>query len=519
MAGVRRGVLLGIVYVVILALLVRLQVFLDTRCPQCGNKKLKSLLNLTDNQFAGAANLNICTLAGVDVELSWLPSAHRTSPVLDINHGDSCSFSYKKSAFLERWNSSQHVCEKLFTESELTVEEEEWIAAANGPKEEDTVPWLLEKSTNCSWIQEQFSDNFFVSAEEKAFPIAYAINLNQYPHQIFRFLKVIYRPHNVHCLHYDIKSEYTTKIIMANVASCLGNVIVPRKIEDVYWGWYTIQEASFSCYSDLVLARDKYPWKYVISLCGKEVPLRTNAEIVRLLQPLNGTSSIQTVGTEGLDDFKYKWKWSLNKMTGWITRKDSPLPQIPYGLKVFKSWAYVALSHEFVEHVLCSPVGLALREYMKDVRIPEENTYAMLFMQPGTPGGYRDEHRDDIFTVTSSIWLDGDHHGWRRKVYLKFFPHTICAGTNTHNVCILGRNDLHRVSYRPGVAGQQSDSYLKPAAGVRTSHTGMGRGRGRDQGPLFHNRYNIERDKIVMICMEGELAHRNKLEHSDKCHR
>lgn len=508
-----RVVVLGIgAYVAILALLAGLQVFIDTRCPQCGNQKekLKSLLHLIDNKFADTTNSNICTLASADLDVSWLPSAHRTSPA-DISPGDSCSSSFKQSTFLERWNSSQYACKKLFAEADLTAVEEKWVAATNSLKKEDTVPWLLEKSTNCSWIQEQFSDNFFVSAEEKAFPIAYAINLNQYPHQIFRFLKVIYRPHNVYCLHYDLKSDYTTKIIMANVASCLGNVIIPRKIEDVYWGWYTIEEASFSCYSDLVLSRNNYPWKYVISLSGKEVPLRTNAEIVGLLRPLNGMSSVQTVGTVGMDDFKYKWKWSLNKMTGWVTKRDSPLPPIPYSLKVYKSWAYIALSYEFVEHLLCSPVGLALREYMKDVRIPEENTYAMLFMQPGTPGGFREEHRDSVFTVTSSIWLDGDHHGWGRWVYLKFFPHTICAGTNTHNVCMLGARDLHRVSYRPGIAGQQSDSYLKP--GNSTRHTGP------DKGPLFHNRYNIELDKVVMACMDGELARRNKLEHRDKCHR
>ena len=167
---------------------------------------------------------------------------------------------------------------------------------------------FLHKTDNCSWIREEFSNNYFVTDAERDFPIAYAININKFPHQIFRFLKVIYRPHNLYCLHYDSKTDLMTKQIMLNLASCLGNVIIPRKTENVYWGWYTLEETYLSCFSDLMLARELYPWRYVITLCGKELPLRTNAEIVSMLEPLNGTSSVELVGEEGLDEFKFKRK-------------------------------------------------------------------------------------------------------------------------------------------------------------------------------------------------------------------
>ena len=107
-----------------------------------------------------------------------------------------------------------------------------------------------------------------------------------------------------------------------NLASCLDNVLVPRRIESVYWGWYTLMEAQFSCLSDLLLAREDYPWRYVITLCGKELPLRTNAEIVSMLEPLNGTSSVHLEGLPGLDQFKFKWRYSLNPLTGWVTKRD-----------------------------------------------------------------------------------------------------------------------------------------------------------------------------------------------------
>ena len=63
------------------------------------------------------------------------------------------------------------------------------------------------------------------------------------------------------------------------------------------------------------------------------------------------------------------------------------------------------------------------------------------------------------------------------------------------------------VSYRPGIVGESSDSYLHPEA--ESTY------RGKDRGPLFHNKFNMELDRVVMTCMEGELKHRNKLEFVD----
>ena len=143
---------------------------------------------------------------------------------------------------------------------------------------------------------------------------------------MLEFLRAIYRPHNVYCLHIDSKSTHSFKQIFFNVAACLDNVIIPRKLESVYWGWHTFLDAQMRCFSALLLARVEYPWKYVITLCGKEVPLRTNVETVAILELLNGTSSVWIVGDYGANDYKFKWKWSLNKMTGWITMRDDRAP-------------------------------------------------------------------------------------------------------------------------------------------------------------------------------------------------
>ena len=409
-------------------------------------------------------------------------------------------------------NKALQVCSKLFVGDNLNEDDEIFIKESNRNLSQTlSISDLVDNTNNCSWVSEEFSSNHYITQRERDFPIAYAININHSPHQVLRFLKAIYRPHNVYCLHFDRKTSHAFKQVFFNLASCLGNVVVPRKIEDVYRGWYTLVEAHLSCFSDLVLARDEYPWRYVITLCGMEVPLRTNAEIVAMLEPLNGTSSVQTVGGDGVDDFKYKWKWSLNKETGWIMKRDVPLPPVPYGLKVYKSWAYVALSHQFVEYLLCSPVALALREFMKDVRIPEENIYAMLFMHPNTPGGYRSEHRDRLFQIISCIWLDGDHHGLWRRIQMMLYPRVFCSGSNTHNICMIGARDLSKLAFRPGVEGYLDvDTFLQTDGEVQLYS-------GRDRGPLFHNRYVMEHEGMVMDCMERELGRRNRLEQQKEC--
>ena len=65
---------------------------------------------------------------------------------------------------------------------------------------------VLDNMSNCSQIEEDFNKNFYVSADEKSFPIAYILIVYTNPQQIVRFLKAVYRPHNVYCIHPDVKS-------------------------------------------------------------------------------------------------------------------------------------------------------------------------------------------------------------------------------------------------------------------------------------------------------------------------
>lgn len=123
------------------------------------------------------------------------------------------------------------MCHKLFLGKELSKNETHWIEKANAEMLLQKID-LTTNTMNCSWVQNEFSNNFYVTDAEIDFSIAYAININTELLQIIHFLKVIYRPQNVYCLHFDQKSRWDFKQVFFNIATCLDNVIVPRRIEN-----------------------------------------------------------------------------------------------------------------------------------------------------------------------------------------------------------------------------------------------------------------------------------------------
>ncbi len=92
-------------------------------------------------------------------------------------------------------------------------------------------------------------------------------------------------------------------------------------------------------------------------------------------------------------------------------------------------------------------------------------------MYIGVPGGKNDFDVKLIPRVSDYIWLTGNIP-WK----------DICNGLNVHDICIVSSEDLHRLAF----------SSEKPV--------------------FFHNKFYIEKDKIVMDCAEHILIRRNEEE-------
>ncbi len=237
------------------------------------------------------------------------------------------------------------------------------------------------QANSCAWILNQLDPGYYVSEEEKQFPLAFAISVYQSPYQIFRFLKVIYRPHNLYCLHYDKKSTEAFKKLMITIAECLPNVIVPKKIVDVVWGWHTIVDAQMNCLNDTFELRNRFPWQYAITLCGKEVPLRTNKEMVNTLRKLNGTSGIELKKIIHREKANWLRKHVLNDHH--VRRSKEKLQPVPFNLKIVKSPTYVSLPERFVNYLLQNNTAIQFQKFLEDTRIPDEHFVATLAVQKG----------------------------------------------------------------------------------------------------------------------------------------
>ena len=89
-------------------------------------------------------------------------------------------------------------------------------------------------------------------------------------------------------------TEYVHKF--RYLSKCSDNVIMPHDLIEVYWGHHSIMDAQMACMTELSRSEvsSKYKWKYAINVCGTELPLRTNREIVQALKLLyqQGLSAI-----------------------------------------------------------------------------------------------------------------------------------------------------------------------------------------------------------------------------------
>ena len=127
-------------------------------------------------------------------------------------------------------------------------------------------------------------------------------------------------------------------------------------------------------------------WIYVINLPAQEYPLKTNAEIVKILKILNGTCSIESVYKvfhKRTNEIYFVNPWSLKvKGTGLLKRPP------PYSVVVGKGSAYGAFSRKFVDFAVNDMKAREILKWTEDTFSPDETYWATLAMNKhlGTPG-------------------------------------------------------------------------------------------------------------------------------------
>ena len=382
----------------------------------------------------------------------------------------------------------------MVTQLGMPLERDCWELRANSSAEVERVdlmsqlelwrstePWesfaLRFKRDNCTEIRQEFSNLFYVSEIEKEFPIAYILVVYTNPGQVLRFLKSIYRPHNLYCIHPDVKQGQNFSDYFKFIAKCIDNVFIVSKPLEVYYSHISYLDAQLHCMQDLM----KYPatsWKYVINLTGREIPLKTNREIVESLVKLNGyTALILRTMVSELWRKRIKYKYRLNKETALIQKTSERMPKPPEGIILYKSLAFMAASREFVDFILHNPLSLQFHEYVSFTLTPDEHYYASLYALPQAKGARPPISQSEIPTVNGVLWM--------------YPPESRCPGGHIiHKICIVTARDLSVV-----------EEFL-------TS---------QNNSMFFFNKYFLELDPTPMDCAEEQLVRTNMKEYRQDC--
>ncbi|XP_073480193.1 beta-1,3-galactosyl-O-glycosyl-glycoprotein beta-1,6-N-acetylglucosaminyltransferase 4 [Aquarana catesbeiana] len=302
----------------------------------------------------------------------------------------------------------------------------------------------------------QYHQKLF-SKEEKDFPIAYSMVVHKDAINVERLLHTIYSPTNVYCIHYDLKSTPEFQRAMINLASCFPNVFIASKLEKVIYAHFSRLQADLNCLSDLLAHPVK--WKYVINLCGQDMPLKSNYELVSELKKLNGKNMLETSRPTDLKKQRYIYHHQVLFMLNLdyfkmpiktFTQKNPP----PSDIEMYSGSAYFVLSHAFIEYIFGSRLVAEFLEWNKDTFSPDEHYWATLVRMPGVPGEIP-RTQGDVTDLDSKTRLV-------KWSYLEESLYPPCTGTHVRSVCIYGAAELRWLLTSKHWFGNKFDPKVDP---------------------------------------------------------
>ncbi|RUS78733.1 hypothetical protein EGW08_013520 [Elysia chlorotica] len=167
-------------------------------------------------------------------------------------------------------------------------------------------------------------------------------------HRFFRLLRAIYRASNVYCVHVDHKSSRDFQKNVSNIASCFPNVFIAKQ-PSILFGKGSILEKEMLCLKELW--KQKAAWSWVINLNEDEFPLKTNLEIVHILNIMHDFNDIWV---DPCTEYGYNSEW-IGCRQSTLGRfkerwKSTSLP--PSYVQPYKGQVHAVLTKAMVDYVL-----------------------------------------------------------------------------------------------------------------------------------------------------------------------
>ncbi|CAH8459463.1 unnamed protein product [Heterobilharzia americana] len=201
---------------------------------------------------------------------------------------------------------------------------------------------------DCKVFQDSLKHLSWSSREESSYPIGFAFTVYEDIERVARLIRLLYRSHNLYCIHVDRKASDEFYQSVIDLANCLGSnvqVITRSDSVSVQWGYFSVLDSFLKC-TQLMLNNTKIKWKYVLNVNGKELPLRTNWELIKALKSLNGANVIGGTIKNG-------------------PKKRIPLRKPSFHVTWIKGSFLVALRREFVKYVHTNPKSIELLTILK----------------------------------------------------------------------------------------------------------------------------------------------------------
>ena len=217
-----------------------------------------------------------------------------------------------------------------------------------------------------------------LSREEEDYPLAFILTVHKELALFIRLIRAIYAPHNVYCVHVDVKASPEYRAAVEHVVGCLPNVFLSSRSETVTYAGFSRLQADINCMRDLV--KSPVAWRKVINLCGQDFPVKSNLELVRYMQSKEWRDRNMTPGVKQPPVMRHRTQFRHQEVKGshvlkW--EKDQKKPP-PHGLEVYFGTAYYALTRPFVDYALENQVARDLLEWSRDTFSPDEHYWVTL---------------------------------------------------------------------------------------------------------------------------------------------
>ena len=235
--------------------------------------------------------------------------------------------------------------------------------------------------------------------EDPDFPIAYNILLHDNVAQFERLFRAIYRPQNSYCIHIDAKSTPSFKTVVKTIVGCFQNAFIASKLELVVYAGYSRLLADINCMKDQLSSPIK--WRYLLNTAANAYPLKTNAEIVKILKIYNGTNDIRAVMSKSPYLVK-RWNYEYYERKSGpfyvVKTAKRPYRPPPHNLTIVKGSAYAAFSRDFVHYLVNDKIAKDFLEWCRLTYSPDEhfwNTLHHTLRNPhiNPPGSYAGKYR------------------------------------------------------------------------------------------------------------------------------